>query len=347
MDRRRYLALLGLAGVAGCLGDAPGTGDTTTDTTRTTETTTPTTTRRTTAADVPTVTAPTQIGPFASPDDVPCPRIDGETTTCAHTVADTEGVVYFTPEAARLQRPTDTTTLTLHNGTDRDFGMNPFDWRVIKRVEDGWRHVAPWGVPEPWVRVAPGGTFEWEFGIGDADVGGDRMGDGALVEHLGPGTFAFYVGGALEGEQRAAAVALVPFAVTGDPLPLRPDDVVRTERRTDTLDVYTRLGEETETPGTLTLQRVEYVQAPGHLLTEHAIQSHPLRNGLPYLVARDVSAVRVHTTAVAADTAGTYLDATYRDPTTGEPPSTSGYSYAGRSFAVSTDEAEDPETTTR
>lgn len=356
MNRRAFLAVLAAAG-AGCTG-GPGTGgdgtspttSTTTDgttTTRTTATTTAGTTRGT-VTDPPSVTAPPEVGPFESAAAVPCPPVGDGQTTCSHTVSDTAGAVYFTPTAPRLERPADTATFTLHNDTDRRFGMNPYGWTVMKRVGDGWRHVAPSVYPQPWTTVQSGETFQWTFGFGDASVEGERMGDAVHLDHLGPGTFAFYIGGLLGEDGEDRATALIPFAVTGDPLALTPGDVTGVERRDDTLAVSTRRGARTEHPSTVEFTRVEGVENPGQLLTEHALGLHPVRNGLPYLVDDEsLGAVRVATTDPAASTAERRLGSAFRDPTTeSDGPSVErAFRYAGTTFVMTVhDEPDDPTT---
>ena len=293
------------------------------------------------------MTNPPEIGPFESADEVPCPAV-GEQTTCAHTVGDTDAAVYFTPSAAHLERPSDTVTFTLHNESGRQFGMNPYAWTVMQRIPGGWRHVAPSIYPEPWTTVNSGDAFEWSFGFGDIELSGDRMGDTVHLDHLGPGTYAFFVSGLLGEDGERSVTALLPFTVTGDPLALTPGDVTSVERRGDTLVVTTRRGATTDHPATVELSRVEGVENPGTLLTEHAIGVHPIRNGLPYLVDDEsLGAVRVATTGAAVSTVEMRLASAFRDPTTDRdgPPAERAYRYAGTTFVTTVDDEPDDTTT--
>ncbi|WP_327053291.1 hypothetical protein [Halomicrococcus gelatinilyticus] len=339
MRRRRLIALLGAGALAGCVGqlregaDGPtdsttpgGTDDGTTTGTTTDGTTTGTTTDGTTTDEPPADDpVPVEQSRF---EGEPCPAFVDD-TTCYHALdTGVHETAYVVPGDEVLARPSDSTTFTLYNGGDESVGMNPFAWTVAKRVDDGWAYVAPHVVPQPYTHVEPGTRFTWQFGIGDADVEEDAMGSRARVEHLGPGVYAF-----------AHAGALALFEVTGDTLALDAPDVAATERDGDVLTVRTAKAEGADSPETLVLERASPDSTPATLVTEQAIQSYALRNGLPYLTETDVSTVRVETDGVGM--VQTILAAAYRDPTTeneAPPKAERVYDYAGTVFRATVED---------
>lgn len=326
MRRRRLVALLGSGALAGCVGQLREGSDGTTDSTTPGGTDDGTTTDDTTTDEPPADDpVPVEQSRF---EGEPCPDFLDD-TTCYHALG--TGVherAYIVPDDEVLERPSASTTFTLYNGSDEEVGMNPFAWTVAKRVDDGWAYVAPHVVPQPYAYVAPGGRFTWTFGIGDATVEEDSMGDAVRIEHLGPGVYAF-----------AQAGALALFEVTGDPLTLDAADVVATERDGDVLTVRTATATDTDSPETLVLERTSS-SSPATLVAEQAVQSHSLRNGLPYLSKKDVATVRVETDAVGM--VQTILAAAYRDPTTEEeqaPQKTERvYDYAGTVFRATVED---------
>ena len=332
--RRGFLTLLGAGALTGCLGGsaapdettAAGTTDRTDRTSGQTTTDsdepvsqTPGTTDRDTETPTP---EPIPVGESRFEGE-PCPPFFGGNGTCYHALDD--GVhddVYVVPETEVLERPSDATTFTLYNGGDEKVGMNPFAWTVAKRREDGWSYLAPYATPEPYTYVEPGGRFAWRFAIGEASAESDRMGGSARVDALGPGVYAF-----------AHAGALALFEVTGDPLVLEPDDVVGTERDGSTLTVKTGRGRASDSPEIVALVEVtEKPREPAPLVVEQVVQSHALRNGLPYLLEDDVDRVRVETTMGYTPMV---LGSAYRDPTkeTETPPRAERvYEYDGVAF---------------
>ncbi|WP_158058330.1 hypothetical protein [Halorussus halophilus] len=326
-DRRGFLALVGAGALAGCLGgssSAPG---------ETTASTTPTTTNsdepisntsQTTENDTETPDSePLPVGESRFEGD-PCPPFFGGNGTCYHALSN--GVhddAYIVPESEVLEGPSDATTFTLYNGSEERIGMNPYSWTVAKRRQDGWSFVAPHAVPEPYTYVEPGGRFAWQFAIGDASADSEAMGGSARVEKLGPGVYAFV---------HAGALAL--FEVTGDPLVLEPDDVTATERDGDVLTVRTGRAEASDAPETLELVEATNSETAAPLVAEQVIQSHGLRNGLPYLLRDEITTVRVETTMGHTPIV---LGSAYRDPTREmetPPRSERVYEYEGVAFRV-------------
>ena len=334
MRRRRLLALLGAGSFAGCVGQLQEGSDGTTPST-TPGGTDDGTTNGTTAGGTTDGTT-TDEPPADDPIPVERSRFEGEPcpaffddVTCYHALDDgVHETAYVVPGDEVLERPTDSTTFTLYNGSDEEVGMNPFAWTVAKRTDDGWAYVAPHVVPQPYAYVPPGHRFTWQFGIGNASVEEDAMGSAAEIAHLGPGVYAF-----------AHAGALALFEVTGDSLTLDATDVVATERDGDVLTVRTARAAETDSPETLVLERASTDRTPATLVAEQAIQSYELRNGLPSLSTEDVATVRVETNEVGH--VQTILAAAYRDPTTEEetPPETERvYDYAGTVFRATTED---------
>lgn len=97
--------------------------------------------------------------------------------------------------------------VAVSNGSDAPVGLNPYAWSVSRRVDDGWRQVAPDAHIEPWQELAPGGRYAWQL-----TAGGDGLDDAdqRVVLGLEPGRYAFAV--PLRAERRLGAVAT--FEVT-------------------------------------------------------------------------------------------------------------------------------------
>lgn len=334
MNRRRYLSVAAATLVGGCLGGAPANSDPSESAGDTTDP----------PSDTPTPTATVTPHPQPRPEirdsafeSDPCPSVGSE-TTCYHAFdagAEPE-TVYLVPASESLERPSASTAFTLYNGADRGFGMNPYEWRLMKRVEGGWRHVAPWMVVQPWTTVPPGGRHEWWFGFGDATPDGSSDTE-AGAPALGPGVFAFSVGGTLGDEHRTA---LSLFEVTGPGLTLAVDDDVESTREgavvTLSTPAYADAAEDDRR--TVTLRRLPDAGDVAPVLAEHAVQSVVLRNGLAAF-GDDVDEVRVRANRSEAAAATTRLAAAYRDPTTDSeapPESDRRFRYGDVAFEAST-----------
>lgn len=134
-------------------------------------------------------------------EDIDCPSFadSADRTVCSHT--DTDSDVYptvsqdvFTPTTA--DDSVETMAIVVHNESDGLFGFNPYDWAIKRHTDDGWEHVAPDAVVEPWYNLSAGDAYTWELSVeSHSDTEGDQT--RSITEDLDSGTYAFQMTGFL------------------------------------------------------------------------------------------------------------------------------------------------------
>lgn len=204
MRRRRLLALLA-AGTAGCAGTPP--------------------TRSTASRDgTPTVTpAPVPGVPDPAPGD--CPGYGADTrVVCADAAPDAATTMDASAESVSLPA---TVGFTLHNRTGSPYNTNFYHWRLHKRVEGRWHHVAPTQWPEPLMVLEPGATHTWTVTLSAADHAGEPVPrpqgtDVVGVSALGGGTYAFGTTGVFPGTDGPAVAFATTLELDAPPLSLTP-----------------------------------------------------------------------------------------------------------------------------
>jgi len=217
MKRRSLLAtgasLAAAAATAGCLGRT-GPGDGGDDDTTDTSTTNPDNTSGGDGASGGDDDEP-RFDDDADPDAPECPDIyEDRENVDAVLCADESGSrrVSFGQNTGRLPRGETLSATLVNDGADA-VGLNPYDWTVHRRVDDGdWKRVDRGPVVEPWETLSTGDRLRWRVGVGDSDVQphpDENVYGGSL--DLEPGSYAFSVIADVDG-QRVAFVA--PFAVT-------------------------------------------------------------------------------------------------------------------------------------
>lgn len=201
MKRRAVIVSLGaLAAGAGCVessppddedgaGEADGTPD---NENKTGETPSPT----------PTDTPGEGDGAGRSFADIDCPSFADsvDRTVCSHT--DTDSTVYPTVSQAVFTPTTDddsveTMAVVVHNESDDPFGFNPYDWTLKRQTADGWDHVAPEEVIEPWYNLPAGKSYTWRVSVeSQPELEDDQT--TTVTQDLASGTYAFQMTGILE-----------------------------------------------------------------------------------------------------------------------------------------------------
>jgi hypothetical protein len=237
MRRRALLASLGAlgGGLAGCLGGGPGadgspTGQPTTDPTAT-PTDTPDDPATATSAAAPELGVP--------PAESDCPVFDGDDTdrvVCTAAAGDPPEPMALVPSVDSVETPEGRVAFTLRNDTDVRFDTNFYAWKVWKRVDGDWYHVAPryWNVPL--MSLEPGQSHEWTLTVDNTDLDARLPRAGGTSEvtvaGLGGGAYAFGTDGwfrSADHERKTAFVAR--FRVEGPQLDLRPtEEVTETSR---------------------------------------------------------------------------------------------------------------------
>lgn len=299
MNRRQVLALLAAAGTAGCLSDFESGSstsrsettnrDTSTDLTTVPPTTAETTPEQTTTAEPPTV---------GVSDPAECPSFDDDVVRVVCS-PDTDAPLAFESTNRSGTLPRAEFEFTLTNETNATFQTNFYAWRVWKRVDGEWYHVAPRMWPDPLMAVRPGESHTWSVSVDNADL--DRpipRAEGTsevTVVGLGAGEYAFGVDGWFQGQHYEDGTGVaVPFELTGDPLELTAIGIDRVERDGDAVRVYAD-PDEGEDPAAYVLTRVDDTPTePRRMITEQVLRDTPLRNALAHFEP-DVRRVRLET----------------------------------------------------
>jgi hypothetical protein len=289
MRRRALLASLGSATALGLAGVAPGTDDTGTTTNPTDERSTDHT---------PTDDSPATLDPDVGvpPAESPCPVFDTESTlrvVCTPPGGTPPGGTGLTPTAGTVDLPIDAVEFTLSNATDTRLDTNFYAWKVWKRVDGDWYHVAPryWNVPL--MQLAPGESHRWTLTVDNTDLGGrlPRAGgvDEATVAGVGGGEYAFGTDGwfASASHERKTAFA-ARFRVRGPQVVLTPtDEVTGTSRDGDAVTVRTNVEATGESrPCAFRVTRLAggvRVDDARRRITEQLLRDRRFRNSLPFI----------------------------------------------------------------
>lgn len=293
MRRRALLSLCGVA-IAGCVGDDPtdqqGVDPTSTDSTSTalstddpTETTTP-------GEPITETERPPVVGVPQEESDCPGGRRIARIVCVPET--DPESVpIAMTADAYEGSLPAEF-TFTLDNGTETLLNINFYQWRVWKRVDGEWFHVAPQGWPEPLHQLPPGESHAWSLACEhDLPSNAYPMGvegeNGATVGGLGGGEYAFTTQGWFEGATHENQTGFaVRFSLDGPAVELGPTDAVTGSSRDG--DTVTVRGEnpnadEDTKVAAFVVSRVTDDDADARtVIPEQAARDYRLRNTLPY-----------------------------------------------------------------
>ncbi|PSP78167.1 hypothetical protein BRC81_09020 [Halobacteriales archaeon QS_1_68_20] len=205
----------------------------------------------------------------------------------------------------RAVDPDGTIEFTLENNSDRTLSTNFYDWRVDKRVDGDWYHVAPQFVAQPLMSVPPGGSHAWTVTVDDGRVeSGDSVDPAGGTEDVslravGGGEYAFRARGWFDGDDHEQDVAFAAtFDVDADPLALTPtstiehtrwdgDALVARSSRGDPEGEYSRLG-------AYELRRVgPPVDDPHSVIVEQVVRNDQLRDALALARKRDADRVRL------------------------------------------------------
>lgn len=331
MRRRTVLAAV-LGGLAGCgqRGDSPpGVTSEVSDTPSATDSTSPSTRGTQSPTGETPATAEPTIPPVAGSrfESVPCPSVDGEPTTCYHTLPEGRpSEVYLVPSSETVKRPDGSIVFTLVNNTEEPVDAATADPLLLKRMHGRWYEVSPvyYDLPS-YTTLSPERTARVGVSLPGASLpaGAQTLPGIALG---GTGLYALYV-------DLAGALAL--FEVQGNNLQLSADDVVDTSIDGGTLTLETLESEQRAAPNRVDLIPERDDESAVPVIPELAIQSHPLRNGLPFVGREDIDRVRVLTPEFPSRTRE-FLRAVHDDPTDPDDgmPENPRYEYRGTTFRV-------------
>jgi len=205
MKRRTVLATLGtLATVtpAGCVGLAPSSNGGADD------------------RETGPVSTATPTPDESRDDEAACPSFatDPDRTVCWPSADRIRSRVYlnasipvFEPDSDDLTA--ETLEFVLHDQhPERVVGVDPNDWHIARRTEDGWDRVASGSTSDVWRTISPGERYTWSLSLQPHPT--PRRDDTTyLVQSLVDGTYAFgtvaHLGGRADDTLRIECVAVV------------------------------------------------------------------------------------------------------------------------------------------
>ncbi|MFC7074806.1 hypothetical protein ACFQJ7_15930 [Halovenus rubra] len=210
MQRRQFIGAAGstiLAAVAGCISngddDESGGQDSDNGTPAGNESSNDTPAGGTPAGnessnDTPAGGTPTD-GDGNQPVGSNCPSFSDKVdrTVCARSETDSQ--IYPTISKQVFEPTTDDNTvenlqITLHNESDKTFGLNPYAWALKRQTDDGWSHVAPEAYIQPWENVESGGRYNWNLSVEKHPTPSEEQ-TVWIAEDLESGTYAFQITG--------------------------------------------------------------------------------------------------------------------------------------------------------
>lgn len=243
--------------------------------------------------------------PGGGPSSGSCPDYDGvERVVCLDDV-DRDSVDTVLAPSRRTVGLDDPVAFTLHNGSSRTLETNFYDWKVHKRVDGTWYHVAPRAWNQPLMHLGPGEDHAWEvtFTAGGVEEGEPvpvASGTEAVtVAGVGGGHYAFRARGWFEGDghERAQAFAAT-FDLDAPELELSPTDAIAsTEYEGDVLVARSTRGDPDDEDYRLGAYELERVDEPHEdvrtLVTEQVVRRDRLRDALALSLEHDAERVRV------------------------------------------------------
>ena len=249
------------------------------------------------------LTGPGGSGPTTPEDD--CPPFDDAKRVVCYGAVDTEAEpIVLVPERQSVQ-PEQPTEFTLRNRSQQQFNTNFYAWRLHKRVDGDWYHVAPRGWPEPLTPLDRGEQHTWTL-----TVTTDRVSDGAPVEivqateeltvaGLGSGHYAFGIEGWFQSRGREKSIALAAgFELHADPLQLTPTAAIaETGWDGQTLVAGSTRGElvtDADQPDAFILERLDGSGSDGEQrIVEQVVRDEHLRDTIALSQRHDADRVRL------------------------------------------------------
>jgi hypothetical protein len=234
-----------------------------------------------------------------------CPDYDGVERVVCYDDVDPEATDAVLEPSRRTVGLDDPVTFTLRNRGDRPLAINFYNWKVHKRVDGTWYHVAPRFWNEPLMHLGPGEDHAWEVTFTASDVEAGEPAprasgtEAVTVGGVGGGHYAFRARGWFEDDDHEQAVA---FAATVDldapALALAPTDAIAsTEWEGDVLVARSTRGDPDDEDYRLGAYELARVDAPGEdvrrLVAEQVVRQDRLRDALALALEYDADRVRV------------------------------------------------------
>ena len=237
------------------------------------------------------------------PED--CPEYDGVDRVICYDAVDPETVPAVLEPTARTVAEGDSIDFTLYNRSESKLSTNFYNWRINKRVDGEWYHVAPHEYPEPLMAVEPDDSHTWTVSIDNSGiVDGEPVPRMSGTEQLtlggvGGGHYAFRARGWFEGESYQEAIAFAAtFEFDGPPIQLTTTNSIEsTEWDGETLVATSTRGDpdnEYSKKGAFELQRVS--DPAGNVqpvITEQVLRTEQLRDTIALAFEYDADRVRL------------------------------------------------------
>ncbi|MFT4945790.1 MAG: hypothetical protein ACI8TL_000017 [Natronomonas sp.] len=201
----------------------------------------------------------------------------------------------------------------LSNHSDAALSTNFYDWRLDKRVDGEWYHVAPFEINEPLMSVPPGESHTWSVAVENSAVEAGEMvprtsgTEDLTLAGVGGGWYAFRARGWFEDEDYENDFAFAGmFDYEADPLELTTSNSIgETEFEGETLVGKPAEG---QTGGTYALERAEGNDAE-RVITEQLLRSPHRRDAVALAEEYDADRVRLDgytTDSYVADPLGAF-----------------------------------------
>jgi len=234
-----------------------------------------------------------------------CPEYGGVDRVICYDLVDSDTVPALLEPSARTVEDGGSIDFSLHNRSELALRTNFYNWRIHKRVDGEWFHIAPHAYPEPLMTVQPGKSHTWTVSIdNDGIVDGESVPRMSGTEQLtlrgvGGGHYAFRARGWFEEENHEESVAFAAtFEFDGPPIELtRTASIESTEWDGETLVATSTRGDpddEYSKQGAFELQRVD---DPGGgvrtIITEQVIRTEQLRDTIALAFEYDADRVRL------------------------------------------------------
>lgn len=211
-----------------------------------------------------------------------------------------ESVPAVLEPSTRSLAPDESIEFVLSNQRDVALSTNFYDWRLDKRVDGEWYHVAPFEINEPLMSIPPGESHTWTMqidnsGIEDGEVVPQASGtDDLTLAGLGSGWYAFRARGWFEDDSYEDDLAFAGmFDYDGDPLELTTTNLVgETEFEGETLVSEPAANQQANEA--YVLERVEELDGePEQVITEQLLRSPPRRDAVALAQEHDADRVRL------------------------------------------------------
>lgn len=206
----------------------------------------------------------------------------------------------------------ETIRFELVNRSETPFATNFYNWRLHKRVEGEWFHIAPQMYPEPLMSLAPGGTHTWRLTVAEDEVSegepvdrsGERGTEDLSVAALGGGPYAFSARGWFQDSYEEGTYAFgATFDVDAPTLSITLTDAITDTYMQDDILVAEsdRGASEGGRLGAYELRRVGDAGGDGdvpdgevtRLITEQVLRNDQLRDAIALATEHDVDTVRI------------------------------------------------------